>query len=465
MALFGTSGARGVTNLEIKPELALTIATIYGTMMGEGASKAKRMVVGHDQRHGAAMLARVVAAGLASTGVGVDFLGCVSTGVFSSYLHAVSSAGGVLVTGSHMPPDRIGIIPMHRNAHYCDRDITDIIEKGIAAWPQGIRRAPSTCIGEIEEIRQEDSGALYQSRMLEGIRFPKSPLRFNDILVDAGNGTGGIPARTLMSALGFNVVMMNGNPKAIPDRPSECRPDTCALAIERVRKEGYALGVCYDGDADRALFITSGGVALADSVVGAIFARYCVPKGRPIVTPVNASGLIEVIADRIGSRVVYCRIGQPATDTAVFAHDAVFAYEEAAGKYGFAENGCCYDGVYATAMMLRIMQQQNKSLGGLAVEMPDFFQTNRKVAVPDDKKAQVVQNALALVTGRLRDVRNIVTLDGTKFILADGAWLLVRPSGTEPVVRCYSDAQSKQRADELANLGQQCFAEVIASMR
>src|SRR4029077_17771349 len=108
--LFGTAGIRGVTNTGITAELALRVARAYGDWIQRHARQSGSVAGGHDTRWGAEMPARAAASGFASAGLHVQFYGCVSTGILSLNVARTKQCGGLLVTGSHMPPDRIGLI-------------------------------------------------------------------------------------------------------------------------------------------------------------------------------------------------------------------------------------------------------------------------------------------------------------------------------------------------------------------
>ncbi|MBI2552133.1 hypothetical protein HYW17_02435 [Candidatus Uhrbacteria bacterium] len=470
--LFGTSGARGKTNLEITPMLAFCIALCYGlNLKSAKGGKRVRVLVGHDQRFGADMLANSVIAGFQAVGVDVVMLGMVPTGVYCVYMREGNFDGGILVTGSHMRPERIGIIPMLGNGHYADRDVTDPIE---------IRLATIDVLLEEEHTRgrylvgHEHIGGMTSENGLP--RYADSVCRAFGrdwiaikgagfrVILDPGNGTAGEISQHLLGVLRLTHTVLNSDPKPIPDRRSECTPENCAEAIARTRDGGFTLGACFDGDADRVKFITPEGVMLQDDVVAGIFARHLLQADDVVVTPVNASGMIEEICRERVALVKYCRIGQPATDTAVRTHKAVFAFEANAGKYGFREFECCYDGVYAALKMLAIMAKTGKSLAELAADLPRCYQAAVRIEVPDARKEAVV--AVATESLRASLVEEIVwtdTTDGTKWFMKSGAWLLLRPSGTEPVVRAYSDARTQERADELVRMAREEFERALTA--
>lgn len=463
--LFGTSGARGVTNRDITPLLALKIGLIYGRMcVARKRGKQAVLLVGNDNRYGAEMLAHAVIAGLNAAGAHVEWIGCVSTGVYSVNLRERRQFdGGILITGSHMPPDRIGIIPMLPNAHYADRDVTEEIERELAVFSFPECLAAFETVGGSYRIIEPGCYFGGVSRMLgaAGVQVVRAA-QFR-VLIDPANGTAGAVAKEFLENLGCVVEMINGARLPIPQRPAECKPETCEEAIARMRDGGFHLGACFDGDADRVLFITPDGSTPTDDQIGAMFAAYLLREGDALVTPVNASRLIEAVCRPRGVRVKYCRIGQPATDTAVRQHGAKFAYESAARKYGFHEFECCYDGVYAMAKLLALMARTGKSLCKLVGELPPFFQSALRLEVPDEQKGAVAERVIAALGDRLEgEIEEVLTVDGVRFMLRGDASVHVRQSGTEPVVRVYSDARSQAEADALTALARGAFEKALS---
>lgn len=232
-------------------------------------------------------------------------------------------------------------------------------------------------------------------------------------------------------------------------------------AIRKVRKTRSDLGACFDVDADRALFIDRDGNPLSEDTAGAVFARSLLSPGDVCVVPVNSSGLIERVCREIGARLEYCEVGQPPTIQAIRDLDAAFSYKES-GKYWFARQFLWSDGLYSTARLLEIMARTGRTAAELAAEFPRFYQSKRNVPIDSGKELDpmpAVESLLktALTEGRLRDV----TVDGFKRVYGDDSWLLFRKSGTEPLVRIYSDAPSRERAESLAAAGEALLRECL----
>lgn len=482
----GTSGFRGITNSDITAPHALAIGERYGALLAAQLGRRPTVTVGHDQRFGAEALAQAIAAGFMAAGADVIMLGCVPTGVY-----CVCSAGydgGVLVTGSHMPPDRIGIIPMNADGTYATAEVTDPIESAIVEYPERRWTVAWDQAGRLTgTVTQPILDGMYLQQTLW--RDPRSPRateatrrgtppsratldsRFDlnalyrrkfRVLIDSGNGTAGRTARLFLEALGCEVEGIHESPKPVPDRPSECRASSCTAAIERMRSGRFDLGACFDGDADRVLFITTDGTPLPEDLVGGIFARAVLQPGDVCVTPINSGNLIEVVCREIGATVRYCRIGQPDTGRAVKEHGGAYMYE-ASAKYGFPREFLWYDAIYAVARMLDHMARVEKSLAELAAELPVFHRVDRNIPLNGASRDAVVARALAAARETFGDgARRVDDLDGLRFTYPDDAWVLLRPSGTEPLARVYADAPSHERAESLAAEGERIFRDAMA---
>ena len=454
----GTSGFRGQTNVEISVTHALLVGDCFAAFLRQTLCRAPKLAVGHDQRNGAEALAAAAMAGALAAGADVEWLGQVSTGVFSavSFLGDEPMDGGILITGSHMGPERIGIILMNRDGTYCDVEVTDVVERWLETGR--LHSARPLFLGKSHRVDTETSESIYLRALVErldveGIR----SLRFGEknpkILIDPGNGTTGAVARALLVGLGCEVAQIFAEPKEVPDRESECRASSCGEAMSRVVSEACHLGVCFDGDGDRVLLIDERGKAVGEDLMGALFAKHCVKRGEVVVTPVNSSRLIEVVCEKVGATVRYCKIGQPDTGTAIKRERAVFAYESSA-KYAFPKDGFIwYDGVFAVAKLLEIMGRTDKPLSELIADLPAFYHEEHGLEVPDSGKAQVIARAVEVVRASLRgDLIDVNTLDGTRINLTGHTYVMLRASGTEPKVRLYVDGPSRERVSTLSSI-------------
>lgn len=436
------------------------------------------VTVGHDKRYGAEMLAQAVAVGIRSAGCDVFWLGQVPTGLFS-----YATAGrhwyrgpqaGVLVTGSHMPPERIGIIPMNADGTYCTADVTVPIETSLLTFPENQSPIPLDHIGSwdtLEGGRLNTFARAYLQKLVHNINATAIKERRYRVLIDPGNGTMGEIVARLLKWLGCESFSLNFQPKPVPDRPSECRPSSCTEAMAKVRELKCDIGFCFDGDGDRILVLDENGNAFPEDIVGAFLAKAALKAGDVCVATVDASALIDDVCAEIGARVVRCKIGQPATGAAIKEHDATFCYEPSA-KYGWPKQALWYDGLIVVGKVLELMATTKREAepGIKASELSAglvgrFFKRETGLALPAGVKEDVVRAVFTWAREEFEDDAEISEVDGLRIVFPDNSWLLLRPSGTEPKARIYADSRSAERTDELIAKGEDMFRTAIDRVR
>lgn len=471
--MFGTSGVRGETNTEITPMLAMELSYAFGKWLG-----GKGMVVmARDTRFGAQMLTQAITAGLNSAGLDVLDCGIMPTPALALSIIELGGKGGVMVTGSHMPPNRIGLIYMDSNACYIsDKKALEVEElyfsQSECGSPDdrsvmndiGIRKVVT---GRMERY-MEHALSLIDREFIAELTLEKN---FR-IVLDPGNGTAVDILPAMVKRCGIKVAAINNIRKGNPDRSAEPRATTLDSTINALRKHNAKLAAATDVDADRVVFIDEEGKVVSEDVVGAIFGKWIFEKcadekvDDPVcITPVNSSGLIDYLAEKYEVKMAYCRIGQPDTERALMEHGdkAVYAYEES-GKYYFAKDVHWCDGNLATLFLLQIMAERKMTLAELADDFPDFYQAKGQRRCSDQSKDSVYASVVKRFNEDVnlaKDKKMDITIDGLKRIYNDNSWLLVRPSGTEPLFRVYSDAMSRKRADFLLSQGEKLIDEAI----
>lgn len=448
---FGTAGIRGLTNTEIGPEVALALGRALPAVLGVG-----EVVIGRDTRHGGVMLCAALAAGLASRGVRVVDVGMLPTPAISTAVVARGAVGGVTVTGSHTAWERTGLIPVDAAGATLGGERARAVEAAMRSPPAPV--APEAIPRPVTapEAREAYVDGLLRQVSTEGLR-----ARGYRVAVDPANGAASRLSGDVLEAAGCEVVRVHDEPAPKPERASEPRGGGLAVLAERVRVTGCDLGVGFDPDADRAVFLDADGVAISEDVIGALLARATLEAGDTCVTPVNASGIMGTICEQQGARHVLCRIGQAAIAEAMAAEGASYAYEES-GKYFFGDVGPWCDGIGTTLRVLGTMLSAQSSLRTLADALPACVQRKQNVRLPTRHVAAVMERVRARFDGfEAPDLLDRRTLDGLQLVFADRAWLLLRPSGTEPLLRVYADAPTEERADALVARGRAWVDEAL----
>ncbi|MDQ7779054.1 MAG: hypothetical protein RDV41_05025 [Planctomycetota bacterium] len=455
--MFGTAGIRGLTNFEMTPLLALKMAQVYGDYLGNKG----KVAVGRDTRFGAHMLSDAAACGLVSAGVNVEDCGTVPTGCLATYVTQKKLDGAILITGSHTPPDRIGLIVMMSDGAYVPDRVARSLERMFEEYSTRRCVTPPDRIGSV--VPADAPIELYRKKLLSWVDAKLIARAKYRVLVDPCNGAAAHVLTDVLRRAGCSVLELNAEPSCIPGRAPEPRANVLAATAREVVKKRCDLGVATDIDADRVLFIDANGQVLSEDLVGAIFAEEELAplRDRKCVTPINSSGLIDLVCAKLNATLEYCPPGQPATVEAIKRVGAAYSYEES-GKYYFCRQVLWCDGLLAALKMLEIMARKKLPLSELGAHLPKFYQVKRLVRCEDSKKEAVMARTAEIwkkegTEGRVKDV----TVDGLKRVYKDSSWLLLRKSGTEPLIRVFSDSMSPGRSESLVALGEEIVRRAI----
>lgn len=438
---------RGVVNTPAMDSLfAQRLGMAIGTFM-KGP-----VVIGTDARTSNEMLKTACASGLMAVGCDVLDCGVLPTPALQYAVKIGKVAGGVVITASHNPPEFNGIKAIAADGTEMSREDEEKIE-GIYHTRQ-FSLVPWDKVGKVSAY----PGAI--ERYIAGIlskvdvrAIRKADLR---VAVDCGNGAGSLVTPRLLERLGVRYVTLNADPNgAFPGHHSEPTPENVQDLVELVRAGGFDFGFAHDGDSDRTIFIDDKGRYLYGDRSLAIVANYvCSQKrGRLVVTTVGGSMCIEDAVRMAGGRLEYTRVGSPVVARVMMEKGAAFGGEENGGLI-FPEFQYCRDGAMAAAKMLEIVAKLGR-LSEINDRIPQYCQFKKKTACPEEKKQKVLQELRRVVSGERVD-----TTDGLKVFFEDG-WVLLRPSGTEPIFRIYAEAKSKERAERLAEEYKKRVEEIV----
>ena len=435
--LFGTNGIRGVTNVDLTPEFAMKIGSAVGTFFENG-----QILVGYDGRTSSPMLAQAVIAGLTSTGCTVYNVGMVPTPAIQYAVKHHKMNGAVMVTASHNPPEYNGIKVIAKNGIELPREQEVEIEN--IFFGEKIRKAEWNEIGEIRQL----PGILdtYREAIKKHVDVSVIKKRRFHVVVDAGNGVGGLTAPYLLREIGCRVTTINANiDSTFPSRPPEPRPENLGELASMVRAVSADLGVAYDGDADRSIFVDETGEIYSGDRTFALIEKYFLQDnpGERIVTPVSSSRLIEEIADEYGGKVVWTKVGSIIVSHTMKKVNAKLGGEENGGVF-YVPHQPVRDGAMTTALILDIMAKTGRKLSELLAELPRYYLKKDKLKCPDGLKEPVLEQLIQQVKGM-----SIDTTDGAKIRFPDKSSILIRPSGTEPIYRFYAEGKTRKRATQL----------------
>ncbi|HKZ40023.1 MAG TPA: hypothetical protein VJ044_03625, partial [Candidatus Hodarchaeales archaeon] len=378
-------------------------------------------------------------------------------------------------TGSHIPPDRIGLIFLESDGAYC----SDVNARQIEAEYERIKNHYTSLevkglqdlsytgkVTEAPEVWDVYSRTLGQHVDLARLR--QINLR---VCVDPGNGTASSFFTSFLRSLGLDVLGLHDSIQPVSERLSE-PIDTNLSRLKRLVTNATELGVAFDLDADRVNFVIPGapmGTVVPAVQVGAVLLNSILQKGYrgDVILPVNTSMLLEAILKRYSITPIYCRIGQPGTIEAVkkLKHP-LFALEES-GKFYFLNRGLLWtDGILTALKVVELISEEGKpftqilhtSLGDLM----EYTTLNTSIQVADHYRGVIGKKFADFVQSRtLKGEANRFDLDGIRINFQNKSWLLLRPSGTEPKIRIVADARNAADANELLQQGKNLVLEFL----
>ncbi|RLF40775.1 MAG: phosphoglucosamine mutase [Thermoplasmata archaeon] len=456
--LFGTNGIRGVVNQDMNCELALGVGKAWGTYLKK-KFKEPIVAIGTDARLSNDMLKTSVISGLLSTGCNVTDIGMLPTPTIQYTVKKKDFHSGIAITASHNPPEFNGIKGIERDGTEFPREVEEEIEKIYLN-----RRFEVVSWDKVGKLSSWDGAVdLYINDIVRLVDRKSIKERKLHVVLDCGNGVGSITIPLLLKKLGCKITELYCKPNGrFPNRSSEPTPENLVEIMEKVPKIGADFGVALDGDADRSIFIDEKGNYIWGDKSLTLMAKYMLlkNKGGKIVTPVTTSQCIDDIAKKYNGTVIRTRVGSPTVARVMMKEKAIFGGEENGGLI-FPEFQYCRDSGITITRMLEILAREDKTLGELIEEIPRYEMIKTKVFCPNERKEEVLAGIYEKIKEDDR-IKNIDRTDGLKIFTGEG-WILIRPSGTEPIYRIYGEGKRIRDIERLLEDYKKLVEEIINS--
>jgi phosphomannomutase/phosphoglucomutase len=440
---------RGVVDKDLTPELVRRLSQGFGTHMAKLGRK--NLVVGRDGRLSSPSYGESVIEGLMSAGCNVVDIGICPTPAYYFSLFHLDKDGGMMVTGSHNPPEFNGFKVSVGKSTIFGEEIQKLgrwVEKGEFISGKGN-------LARVEIIRP------YQDYMKKNIKLDKKL----KVVIDAGNGTAGIVAGPLLKDLGCEVDELycdvDGRfPNHFPDPTI---PANLKDLIGQMKKMGADLGIGYDGDGDRIGVVDDQGNIIWGDQLMILFSREILryKKGATFVGEVKCSQNLFADIEKHGGRAIMWRTGHSLIKEKMKEEKAVLG-GEMSGHIFFADRYFGYDdAIYASCRLIELLSRTDKKLSQLLEDVPKTFITPEiRVDCPDEIKFRVVEK----VKEDLRQLFSIIDVDGVRVQFGDG-WGLVRASNTQPVLVLRFEALTEKRLREIKKLVEEKVQEAVSTLK
>lgn len=431
--IFGTNGIRGVPNGDLTTEFSLEIGKAIGTYFGK-----VQIAMGRDTRDTGSMIFNAVSSGIMSTGASVLDVGMLPTPAVQFFCKS-RGIPGVVITASHNPPRFNGIKCIASDGTELKREDEEKIEKIY------YEKAYEVAQWENAGMLKSDASAfeLYVSSIFSRIDHEKVRSKKYRVLVDTGNGAAYATTPTLLRRLGCSVVSLNAFPDGMfTSRSSEPKPENLKDLMSLMKNGGFDLGIAHDGDADRAVFVDEKGHFIDGDITLTMVVKSVIGKGDTVVTPLSSSDAITEVCEDAGARLIRTRVGAPLVSRTMIENKATIGGEENGGII-YGAHQYCRDGAMTVALVLNLMASESLKISELASQLPEYH--IHKLSVERKKEWKLLEGSIM----QYSTPSSVDRSDGLKLYFEDG-WVLMRPSGTEPIIRIYGESRDAKRAKELA---------------
>ncbi|HAF17230.1 MAG: phosphomannomutase/phosphoglucomutase [Thermacetogeniaceae bacterium] len=428
-AIFRQYDIRGHADRDLTDDTVRLIGQAFGTYVQEQGTN--EVLVGRDNRLSSDRLHKMLLKGLLDSGCHVIDIGLVVTPILYFAREHFGISGGVMITGSHNPPEDNGFkLACGEGTIYGDQ----IIKLRDMITANKFRSGSGT-------LHVRDVVDSYLQMLTDKIKLGGRPLK---VAVDCGNGTASLFAEKILNNWGCEVFPLYcESDGTFPNHhPDPVKTANLAQLKKTVLKNRADLGVAYDGDADRLGVVDDQGNVVWGDKLMCLFWREILakhPEELAIVEVKCSQSLVDEIK-RLGGKPIFYKTGHSLIKAKMKETGAVFT-GEMSGHMFFADEYYGYDdALYATGRLLRILSQQDKPLSQLLADIPHYHSTaETRIPCPDEKKFQVVKNLVE----QFRQQYEVIDIDGVRVLFDDG-WGLVRASNTQPVLVARCEAKTKE---------------------
>ncbi len=430
---FGTNGIRGVFSEDLTLEFIHDMTLAIGTYFEKGP-----VLIGFDGRESGPVISKVVSSVLNSIGIDCNVVGIVPTPCLEFAVKTLGYSGGIMITASHNPPQYNGIKPVAKDGVEISREDELVIEDIYLqkSWIKSTENWGTT--GKEEraiEIYLKGIASQVDSKLIE-------PKNFK-VVLDLGNGAQAVSAPDFCKMMQCETLLINQNIDGkFSGRGSEPTPQNLSELSQTVTENNADFGIAFDGDGDRSIFCDNQGNILTGDKSALVLTQHILKKNPNslIVTCLNSGSNIEVLADKFNSKVIRTKVGSVEVSRKMVHTDALIGFEENGG-YMYGRHNQVRDGCMTLALMLDLLTT-GKSLSDEIASLPPSFTTKDKVSCSPE-------NVSKLISLLKDEFPSSDTIDGIKITIDPKNWVMIRPSGTEPIVRVYAEAESQEKLDTL----------------
>ena len=431
---FGTNGIRGVFpddfNLEFIHDMTLSI----GTYFEKGP-----ILIGYDGRDSSPLICKLITSTLNSIGIDCNIAGLVPTPCLEYAVKSLGYSGGIMITASHNPPQYNGIKPAGKDGVEISREdellIEDIyLKKNWLSNPEKW----GTTEEETRSIETYLNGikSHVNSKLIESKSFK--------VVLDLGNGAQAVTAPDFCKKVNCETILVNETIDGkFPGRGSEPTPQNLSVLSKTVIENQADFGIAFDGDGDRSIFCDNLGNILTGDRSALILIQHILTKNPNslVVTCLNSGTNTETLTEKYNSQVLRTKVGSVEVSRKMLSTNALIGFEENGG-FMFGKHNQVRDGCMSLALMLDLLAITDNTLSDQISKLPQSFTTKDKIQCSS-------QDAKQIISSLKTEFPESDLSDGIKIIIDSKNWVMIRPSGTEPIIRIYAESESQEKLEAL----------------
>ena len=431
--LFGTNGVRGIFgedfNLEFINDLVTSIANHY---------QSGKILVAVDGRNSSSIIEKIVSSALNYSGLDCHLAGLIPTPCLELATKSLGYDGGIMITASHNPPEYNGIKSVASDGVEISRDDEKKIEE--IYFNQNWKK-----VSKFGVTKNEDRAILvYVDGIKSHVDVSKIISRKLKVALDLGNGAQAITVIRLCKELGCDVFTINENIDGnFPGRGSEPTPQNLSDLSNLVKNNQADLGIAFDGDGDRSIICDNEGKVITGDSSAILLCNYLLDKNpnSTVITCLNSGTTIEKLVSRTDSKVIRTKVGSVEVSRRMVVEGALVGFEENGG-FMYGKHNQVRDGAMTLALVLDLLADSEKSLAENIRYLPVSYTTKDKIPCSTDDADKVISQLL-------NEFPDSDTSDGIKITFDTQNWIMIRPSGTEPIIRIYAESNNQKNLDDL----------------
>ena len=443
--LFGTNGVRGVFSEDFTLEFVHDLVLAISTYFKEGT-----ILVGYDGRDSSSVISKLVCSTLNFAGLDCHLAGLVPTPCLEFATKTLGYNGGIMITASHNPPEYNGIKPVASDGVEISREDEKIIEEIFFRRNWKLEAPLVTALDEnghaVRRVGSTKSDDRTVQTYLDGIKsqvdVSKIKSRKLKVVSDLGNGAQSVTAIKLCEQLGCEIVTINQEIDGIfSGRGPEPTPYNLQELSSSVVNNHADIGIAFDGDGDRSILCDNEGMLLSGDKSALLLSNYLLKKNpnSKVITCMNSGNSIDEIVPQTNSIVIRTKVGSIEVSRKMITENALLGFEENGG-FMFGKHNHVRDGGMTLALFLELIS--NKDIIEELAALPPSFTTKDKIPC---KK----EDANRIISKLSDEFPNADTTDGIKIVFDKENWIMVRPSGTEPIIRIYAESDSEKNLEIL----------------